>query len=76
MRGINKKIKIRKVSGWSIGITIVLAILFYLLQYKEEMNSGWSRILRTDTFCVKRWNKIYCIKNFEKNLKKLLTKSM
>ena len=26
MRGINKKIKIRKVSGWSIGITIFLFI--------------------------------------------------
>ena len=31
MRGINKKIKIRKVSGWSIGITIVLAILFLFI---------------------------------------------
>lgn len=28
---MNKKIKIRKVSGWSIGITIVLAILFLFI---------------------------------------------
>ena len=31
-----KKIKIRKVSAWTMGITVVLAIMFAIISYKSE----------------------------------------
>ena len=31
-----KKIKIREVSAWTMGITVVLAIMFAIISYKSE----------------------------------------
>ena len=53
-----KKIKIRKVSAWTMGITVVLAIMFAIISYKSEKEF---RTLRMTTEGGKTAAKWFCL---------------
>ncbi len=49
-----KKIKIRKVSAWTMGITVVLAIMFAIISYKSEKEFRTLRMTKNSILPVKR----------------------
>ena len=56
-----KKIKIRKVSAWTMGITVVLAIMFAIISYKSEKEFRTLRMTTEQYIACEKAAKWFCL---------------